>query len=337
MSATRYDPENINPFWFEDPERHETAMREAVETLTLTADDGQQFSALHLNRDFSEQPAIVSFDAMFTGCNSPEQKYAAYQYAAANPDRAVLKIDMPAHGYSDALTDRQYKEITGAHTLGLIARSQAEALRRRLPDAEGIIAAGDSLGARGALDFAQQAAGLGFQTLKMIGFDTVGLEERPTPAVSFSYFLREWRRSRQLYYNDANQHLSDAYEGKFKEQLAEYGFENDFSMVEIFKRDPRILGFVFVNSPLAANTGAESLEEALESQAELTADLVVGGLSSICRWRKIKPLAEHLEETFPGRVSFDIWPNDSHGMGLAPQQPRMAAFVKDTLDDPSIH
>lgn len=326
-----FSVEKSSSFWFEDPERHQTAMREAVETLVLTADDGQRFSALHLNRDFSEKPAIVSFDAMFTGCNSPEQKYAAYQYAAANPDRAVLKIDMPAHGYSDALTDRQYKEITDDHKLKGIAQSHAEALRRRLPEADDVIAVGDSLGARGALDFAQVATNLGFQTLKMVGFDTVGLEERLTPAVSFSYFLQEWRKNRKLYYNEANQHLNDAYEDRFKGQLAEYGFENDFSMTEVFKRDPRILGFVLANSPLAAKTGVESLKTVLENRPDFTADLVVGGLSSICRWRKIKPLAECLEKTFPGRVSFDVWPNDSHGMGLAPQQPRMAAFVKDRL------
>jgi hypothetical protein len=336
VNAEEYASDRVEPFWFDNPERHATAMREAVETMILTADDGQRFSALHLNRDFSDRPPIVSIASMFSGCNSPEQKYSAYQYAAAHPDRGVLKIDMPANGYSDALTDDQYKEIMNSQTLTRIAKSQATALRSHLPEAGDIIVVGDSLGARDGMDFVLGASTLGFHALKLIGFDPVGLEDRPSLNVSFSYFVREWRKSRRLYYNEANQRLSEAYEDAFKKQLAEHGFESDFSVAEVFRRDPRIRDFVFAKSPLATDTGVKSLETMLESQRDLTADLVIGGLSTICRQHKVVPMLEHLEEVFGDRLTHSIWPNDSHGMSLAPQQPRMAAFVKDTLDDSSI-
>jgi pimeloyl-ACP methyl ester carboxylesterase len=331
-SPEAYAPQNIEPFWFEDSERHDTAMREAVETLVLTTDDGQRFSALHLNRDFSEKPPIVSLNAMFTGCNSPEQKYKAYQYAAANPERPIVALDMPAHGYSDRLTDVQYWEIIGRSGLTAIGCSLAEVLRGRLEDAQEMVVVGDSLGARIGFDFTDQASDFGFETSNIFGFDPVGLEDRSTLAVNVSYFAKEALRSRRLYTSEPNDRLNYGYETVFKRELAKRGFENNFSMMGVFRTDPRILRFLVAGSPLAPGTGITSIKRMLLRQQSLTANMVVGGLSSICRQREVVPALEQVEdELFGDRLQHEVWPNDAHGMGLAPQQPRMAAFVRDML------
>lgn len=319
----------ITPYWFEDPARHDLAMREVAETLVLIGENEQRFSAIHVNRDFTEKPPIISINAMFTGANSPEQKYAAYQFAALHPDRSVIKIDVPAHGYSDKLTHEQYREIIGKRTLTLVANSQFQAISTRLPDLKEIVAVGDSLGGRIGFDIVKSAHEKEVHTKNLFAFDPVGLEKRLSVGVSTSYFLSEYFKSKRIYDNQ-NMLLShnQAYEDKFKSELTRVGFENDFSMPAVFKKDPRFIGFLFFRSPLASDTGAEALEECILIEDQLKANIVIGGLSGICRWNKIQSWANNMEAISSGRAVFNVWQGDSHGMALAPQQPRMAQYIK---------
>ena len=325
---------DIEPFRFTDQERHDTALREAIETVIFDTEDGQQFSGLHLNRDFSDKPAIVRRNAWMSSVLAPEQKYAGYQYAAANPEHPIVILDMPAHGYSSKLTKLQRKEILDTGDLGLIGAAQSESVVRKLGGVKELIETGDSLGARIAADAARKAGELGVRPLALIGFDMVGLERRKSIAVAKSFFITEWLQSKRLYKeNPATQELEQAYEEGFKTELENAGFNGGFNMVDIFRRDPKLLSFVVYKSPLATDSGVEALEKLLAAEQQIVVSLVVGGMSAICRWHKIQPTAERLERVHDGRIQFDVWPEDAHGMGLAPQQPRMAAYVSARVKD----
>lgn len=324
----------VEPFWFHDPERHAVAMREATEPLTMEADDGQRFSGLYMNRDFTTEPAIVSPNAFMTASHTPEQMYRAYQYAAAFPEHPVLFVDMPSHGHSDNLTDAQWQEIMELCQLDGVAEAQAQAVRRQLPDAQAAIMPADSLGAQVASDMARSIGELDMQPLLLAGFDMVGMEKRSSLGVAATYFVGEAVRSRVHYHgNPAHHLLNDAFELRFRREVEKTDYEPDFKMYDVFRRDPRLLSFIVANSPLAGDNALPSLEQTLETNPQLAAALVIGGKSGICRWRRIGPSVLGLEQKFPDRLTHDVWPDDSHGMGLAPQQPRMAAYTRFVFDE----
>lgn len=52
--VAKYTAETAVPFKFDDPVRHEIAMREVAETLVFTSEEGQRFTGIHVNRDFVE-------------------------------------------------------------------------------------------------------------------------------------------------------------------------------------------------------------------------------------------------------------------------------------------
>jgi pimeloyl-ACP methyl ester carboxylesterase len=319
----------IEPFRFEDPERHAIAMREVSEVLLFEGEGRQKISGLWLNRDFSEKPAIIEPDQMFSVSTTDEIKYIAFQQAAAYSEHPVMVLDMPAHGHSYNLTSAQRREIFLQRRLGLLARSQATAVRNRLPETKQIILTGKSLGARVAPDLAQEAAKLDMEPLLIVGFEMVGLEKRLTANVSAAYFINEVIKTRRKYMqNPKFQSFIKAYEEQFLQKLPEPGPNTFKEMRDVFKHDPSLLLFLLARSPLASDTGVESLERAMDSNKNMSAALVIGGLSSICRWRKIAPTMEHLKHEFPQQFSYDIWPNDSHGLAWAPLQPLLTAYTK---------
>lgn len=321
-----------------DAERHEVAVREVSEVLTGETEDGQRLSYLHVNRDFETEPPIICIGSMFVDSGMAELKYAAYQRAATFPDRSILLLDLPAHGQSDALTDAQYSEITVSRGLTRVARAEAEIAKRRLPDITQTVVYGESVGARVALDFAQKIGEIGVEPLAVLGVEAIGLEKRLSVSVSGSYFLAEPRMHQVLYRDKGDYKIQNStYEAAFQDFKAELTRAVNFDQnilkmqLRVFKTDPRYITMLFSNSPLAADTGRQSLETLLEDQPKLPVRLVVGGLSRICRWRHIHEWAENLQANQPERLRFDVWPYDSHGVALAPQQPRLTATLKEVI------
>lgn len=333
MSYERFCAANVDPLWFEDPERHDTAMRETIETVTLTGDGDQQFSGLHLNRDFSDKPAIVRLGAWFNDVTTPDLKYTAYQFAAANPENPVLLVDVPAHGTSDRLTPAQRREIVLTKQVSLVAASQASAARTRLADTSEIIVVGESAGARLSPDFAVKAGEIGLHPLVLIGFEMAGVDKRPSLACAAAFFIDGHLAQKNYHQGSDNRKLDDAFEIGFRPELAKFGYHGEaYDLVEIFKKEPSYLGFLLARSPLADDGGFAALERALDTNQDMSASLVSAGLSKVSRWRKIKPQVDHLLTVYPSRVSWDLWPNDHHSMGIAPQQPRQAAFTRAVID-----
>lgn len=318
-----FDQAHTIPFQFEG-ERHDIAMREAVDTIRLTGEGGQQFSGLHLNRDHSGKPAIVRFGAWLSASNGPEAKYAAYQYAAANPDHPVLLVDMPAHGLSDRATSEQRREIFLSRRLSRIASSQAVAVSNRLPSASEVILLGDSLGGRVAPDVAIQAGRVGLKPVMLLGFDIAGVDERPSLGIAKAFFVDEAKTQRNYRQGADNERLDKAYEVGFKQGLVK---DESYKLYSVYFKDLALIALIFARSPLASRSGFDSIEEALSVNPELLAAFVSGGLSKISRLAKIQHEIDQLTARQP-RLTWDVWPNDSHSMGLAPQQPRFARYTQ---------
>jgi hypothetical protein len=106
--------------------------------------------------------------------------------------------------------------------------------------------------------------------------------------------------------------------------------------LSVFRTDPRLAGMLFARSPLAADTGRQALEEMMESFPEIQARLVVGGLSTICRWRKFALWSGRVQAAYPERFAIDVWPWDSHGVALAPQQPRLVSSLESIVEQAEI-
>jgi hypothetical protein len=321
------------PFGFNDPERHANAMREVSEVITLTGDNEQRFSGLYVNRDFSSAPLIAEPSQMFASCKSDEVKYIALQQAAANPEHPILIWDMPSHGDSYNLTPEQRRQIYIDREMGLLAHSQATAIRNHSSGFNKLILTGKSLGARIIPDLAIEASQFDIETQMIIGFEMVGLEERLSASVGAAFLITEAIKSRKNYTNNPRySQLFKAYEDGFKKDLRKYSPEDNYKMISVYENDPSLLLFLLARSPLAADTGQKSLEKALDKDQNLQVSLVFGGLSSVCRLRKIQPVVDAIKRDFPDRFNYDIWPNDSHGMSLAPLQPQISKYTKKCLD-----
>lgn len=332
-----FTAEAVEPVWFSDAERHEIAMREVSEQVYFTSDSGQRFSGLHLNRDYAGiSTPIVQLGSFMGASKTPDNRYRAYQYAVAEPERQFVILDMPSHGSSDPMTDAQRQETFRSKKLSKIGQAQAEGVRRFMPEAGSLIVTGDSLGAQIATDFTQHAPSLDLQPELLVGFDMAGTENRLSVSLSASYFIGETIIGKQYHRGPDNMKL-ESHLQRFRDELNARGVtDTAFDPLATFKSDPLIGLFTIMRSPLANDAGLEVLDQALSENESLIAAMVSGGLSKVCRWQKIADKVQDLNVRYGERFSWDLWPNDSHTMGIGSQQPRMALFVSEVIHDTGI-
>jgi pimeloyl-ACP methyl ester carboxylesterase len=332
----RYSPERVVPFSFDDPERMRIFMREVIEPVTFRAEDGQAFSGIFVNRDFAnrENPLHVRLNSMFGDSAGADQKYIAFQEAAAFPSRPFIVIDQPAHGESDILTPGQMREIKKMGQLTLVAAAHVQAVRSRVPDAREVVLSGEALGARMAAEFAAEAPAQDFQATHFFGFDMAGLEKRSSAALGLG-FLARVPKSRQLYSKGAhNVRLQRSFE-EFQQELESYApvhLPTARSEAKVWQRQISLLTFLLRNSPLANDEGAAALERGLQNNEGMAVNLVFGGLSAVGRMNKeVEARLQNLDRLYRGDVGWVVWPNDDQGLGYAPHRPRLTQFIKDTL------
>lgn len=335
LPAESFSAANVKPLFFEG-ERQEIALREAAETITLTGDEGQKFSGLYFNRDFASNLAIVRLGGMMEDVGSIDLRYTGYQIAAANPENPVIMINLPAHGDSDPLTHNQRREILKNRSLIRLANSQAMAVRSVVStETDMTIAVGQSAGGRLAPDFVIRAAQLGLEPKGLLGISLVGLDKRPSVATSLTFIVDGYLAQRNYHQNANNQKL-DRGLADFREQMARSGFRYTHNTLvndhRIFRRDPSYIGFLLANSPLSDDGGFMAIESAMDFNPRLQAAFVSGALDKVTRWRKIESQTLRLTNLYPERLSWDVWPNDGHSMGIGPQQPRFAACVRAVIE-----
>lgn len=330
----QFSPEAIAPFTFEDQGRHKTAMGEVMEAITLASDQGQKFSGVHLNRDFPDTDPFIVMGGFLASTIGPDNKYQAYQYAAAFPENQIFLFDVPAHGKSDGFTTDQKIEMATTQGFSKVGRAMLEAIGTKFPDAEAFTSlSGGSLGARIMLELAAHADHVGMQPQHLIGAETTGLEKRWSMGLALSFYIQEWLLQKKYKQGGGNKRLGQAFE-RFKAELEEdFGFNpEDFHMYSVYLRDPLAVPIFLLRSPLATNSGFAVMEEALDKYPQLRAAFVSGGLSKITRPHKIKDDFDRLINKYPNRLSWDIWPADSHNIGLPHQHPRVVAFTKFILE-----
>lgn len=334
LDAEKYSAANVSPQFFEG-ERQAIALREATELVSLRGDGDQLLAGLHLNRDYSSNLAIVWLNGMFEDVQSLSLRYAGYQLAAANPENPILVINIPAHGQADPLTPAQRQEILSKKQLSLVAASQAMAASRRLPQTSQVVVAGQSAGARLAPDFAVAVPELDIQPKALVGFNMAGLDKRPTIASSLAFLLDGYLLQYKYHRGAADRRLDEAMEVRFRRETERIGFYDQHNALvndyRVLRQDPSYAAFLLAGSPLAADTGFTAIEQAMNVNAGLQAALVSAGLDKVTRWRKIEPRARQLANAYPGRLSWDVWPNDRHAMGIATQSPRIAAAIKSVI------
>lgn len=334
LDAECFCAANVKPQFFEG-ERQAIALREASEVVIMTGEDGQKLSGLHFNRDFSSNTAIVKLNGMFVDVDSVDQRYSTYQLAAANPDNPVITINIPAHGESDPLTPAQRKEILGGRQVSLVAASQAVAAASRLKECSDVAAIGQSAGGRLAPDFTVKAAEIGLNPVALAAFEPAGLDKRPSLVTFMSFFKDGFLAQKNYHRTDADRRLDEGLE-KFSAELEEDGFDDAHNAVlndiRIFSRSPSYIGFILTRSPLSDDGGFKSIERAMDVNPRMRAAFVSGGLDKVTRWRKIEPRAKRLVSLYRDRMSWDVWPDDGHSMGIGSQQPRFAAAVRTMLE-----
>jgi hypothetical protein len=69
----------------------------------------------------------------------------------------------------------------------------------------------------------------------------------------------------------------------------------------------------------------------MDENPRLEAAFVSAALSKVSHWRKVEPAIKAMRGRYPDRLRWDVWPNDSHSMGLSTQQPRHAAYAHDVI------
>ncbi|MDB5164772.1 MAG: hypothetical protein JWL89_398 [Candidatus Saccharibacteria bacterium] len=336
LNPEEFTANAVSPVWYEDQARHQTAMRELTEPVTLISDDGQQFSGLHINRDFTDKSPVIRINSMFGAADRPDQQYIAYQWGAAYPDRGFVLIDLPSHGASDNLTETQIKEIKKEGTLKLVGKAHVEAVSNRIPHVGEPIIVGEALGARMAAEFVAASTKRDIYPDHMFGFDMPGLENRSSASLAFSYFASALKSRKYNAEGEANDRLKAAFEEKFNGDLANYQPRVEKTTTKkqasVYKHQKSLLTFLLRNSPLNNDKGADALSEGLQSNPNLAVNLVFGGLSAVGRWRReTAARVQKIADANNHRLQAEVWPSDDQGMGLAPLSPRLVAYSKAQL------
>lgn len=322
-----FQAHNVRAFPDQESEQLNSALRESQEPIQVAGIAGQQFSALHLNRQQTEAPSIVFCGQWFASVQTNDVRYAAFQQAIKNPGHQVLYVDMVSHGDSDKSSSDQRREAALHKGLSLLAKSQAEAIANYLEQPEEAIIGGISAGGRLAPEIALRLGEMGLRPSGLLGIEIAGVDKRSSLGCAVAYLLDGHFGQTKYHQGRANLVLDAALNRfeRLQEELGEPG--KDFSLAELYKKDPWLLIFLMGRSPLASDGGFVAIEQAMEQSPNMQAAFVSAGLSRVSRWRKIAPGVNRLLARYPDRLSWQVWPNDNHAMGIGAQQPRIAAFT----------
>jgi hypothetical protein len=216
-----------------------------------------------------------------------------------------------------------------------VAGSQAIAARRCLTATDEIVTVGQSAGGRLAPDFVVKAAEMGLESKGLLGISMVGLDKRPSLSTASAFVIDGFWAQHKYYRDPANTKLDRGME-RFEMQMTAINFRSKHNALandyRIFRKSPSYLMFLLARSPLADDGGFKAIERAMDSNPDLHAAFVSGGLDKVTRWHKIEPQVFKLASLYLDRFSWDVWPEDGHSMGIGSQQPRFAACVRTVIE-----
>jgi hypothetical protein len=148
--------------------------------------------------------------------------------------------------------------------------------------------------------------------------------------------LDGWLLQSRYHKGEANNVYDLAVNVRFEPDMASMDFKDTHNALkndlQIFKKEPLFRRSLFRKMPLANNSGITSIERAMEINPDMLATFVSAGLDKVIHWQKVKPEVDRLLSLYPDRLSWDMWPSDSHAMGIDAQTPRYAACIKKIAD-----
>lgn len=335
----RYSPANVQPFEFADSQQKADVLQEAVEQRLGEAENGQHFSAIHVNRAFTDNPVFVRMNSLFGSTANADQQYIASQYAAAFPENPYLSIDLPAHGASDKLTKEQRKAITKTDgSLETAADAQIEAAQNLVPNLKDVVLTGEAMGGLFAVEFAARAAAKGIRVRHLFGFGVLGMENRKPLVIAGSYLFNA-QKSRVQRHREANeageQKLEDAYSKVFIPEIEEYGPTKTATQVGhagLMARERTVARLMLKKSPLTRDVGVRALGAALKTQPSMKTNFVFAGNDVIGRLTpQVEESLRNLNKSTGARIDVNVWPDDNQDIGLARHQPRLIKYIQDNI------
>ena len=316
-----------------DPAEHRRLMREVMDVRRFNGGDRrnpQYFSGLLVNRDSgAEHPSLVFLNGLGEGAKSLETRYRAYQLGARFPGQPVLCLDLPAHGQSSISTPAQRKEIYEHGNMYNIARAMAQAICFALPN-EQVAFAGYSLGAFMMAPVMIKASDFCIRPVAAIGQEVVGLERRTRAGVLAGHYVVETVRQRR-YGGQKYAALRREYDAFVQAAKAAQYDPAQHNPWRVFRDDPRLVRAMILRGPLATDQSFQNLRILLRTYQQMPLTLLTAGQSADVRWPRIAHRAQEFCAEYAGRVQWHVWPQDTHGLGLAPNQPRLAEFIRGVL------
>jgi pimeloyl-ACP methyl ester carboxylesterase len=321
------------PLRFSDPERHETALLEALDVQFYGARNGQQFSTLVFNRAFLQS----SKQALFTGGQFlgatplPEEAYKGYTLAVDNPTTPVIVMDLPGHGFSSRQTLAQLSEIYKHRTVSGAGSAWAEAtasvLKRSSVERLDVLCY--SLGGLLLPSFINRASQLRLPVDTAVGIEVVGTDKKSVPRLMKNFYIDETKMQDRYKGKgarfDPDGVLNNHYETWFKGELARVKREQNittrkYSLYSLYGRDPSIIASM-PRSPLSTDYFFNAMIATLGTHPETSAAFYLSQDSAVNRLPHITDGFNRLAGLFPTRVIEKILDGHTHGVGIAPYYP----------------
>lgn len=336
VTIDRFPQGTTQPLEFDNAERADIATREALDVQMFEGGD-QHITGLRMNRDFeaANTPPLVVLGPYIASVLNPEIKYDATQLAAALPETPLLVLDNLSHGHSSVFSPEQKREMWRYRRFSLVGQTTLlQVVRAAYPNNPTFDTAGTSMGGAVGLEMARQAALYDMTPRYYVGRETAGMDKQIGPQLNFGYFVQETRDQKRYKENPEGQGLRESYESFVQKLVNEYGYDLDsaLSFGGVYKNDGMfVLPSIAFRSPMATGIGFELLEKALHNNPDFKAYFLSAGRSKVTRWPAVQPQVEKLLEAHPDRLEWELWPEDNHGVGLAPQAPRLARFTQFAL------
>lgn len=319
---------------FENPSEHQIRLAGELNDLqTIIAENGQEFSALWLNRDIQSQtedvrrPLLLMSGGFLSSFVTLDGKYRAYHMARQFPDHQILAFDQPGHGHSSRFT----KEQRHAMSMGDISDVgwQLYTAAQDFIDADTVsevYGKGESFSSRVLLEIARASRGRVLQLGKLALFELPGAEGDRRVDIHLSYFGFEWFRS--SYYGAKIKWWKD-HKQAFGQFIEEYsGHALPKSPRSFFLKDPQMAASNFKNSILGYGTGQAVLEQLVQDGVGVVRTTATKGRidnlahAEMCR----RAMREETNGMAWGQIALL---HESHdGSGFAPRA-RLAARLTD--------
>jgi hypothetical protein len=342
ISFEEYRDSPTPPIIFTDRIRHETALREATESLVESGTYGQNFSMLRLNRDMNDKPPHIEHIGAYKDTRQMSVQYAAYLMAASFPDRQIVVLDSPYHGASSGLTHYQKAEAAIWGNLTPLIASQYKAVEKRKIDLNRYTASGKNLGASLSAHFISHSQKEGLNPQHFFAVDPSGFENRPSIGQTFRT-IQSLRSNRARYtLSEADKQLKDHLDRWFLDQVTKIGqpvLENSIHRnISLHLRDSSILKYTFRGSPLSHASGFNKLTTATVGSKDLQTDMIFGAKSVVGRYDRISDNLIKFRKVYgEDRLKVHISEQDSQGIGYYDwRSSTLLAFMRDRLAERQI-